>query len=113
MHVGSVDGCLWMTQSSPEFHVSASAVTDPVEVDSHELRTLATRMRSIADDIAGEAIPAPALGGSATSMVNAPGKFAAEARRLSAAVNEWARNAVRCADELAAADNAGGDIQSR
>lgn len=87
--------------------MSASAVTDPVEVDSSALRNLAARIRSMADDIAGEAIPIPALGGSATSLVNAPSKFAAETRRLGTAVSDWARNAVRCADELAAADIAG------
>lgn len=108
-----MNGCLWMTQTRLEFPVSASAVTEPVEVDSAELHTLAQRLRSLADDIAGEAISSPALGGSATSSVNAPGKFAAETRRLGAALNEWAHNAVRCAEEIAAADFAGDDIASR
>lgn len=88
-------------------------MTDPVKVDSSALRDLATRLRSIADDIAGETIPTPALAGSATSSVNAPTKFAAETRRLGAAVGDWARNAVRCADELTGADNASADIQSQ
>lgn len=88
-------------------------MTDPVVVDSSALRDLATRVRLLADDIAGEAIPAPALAGSATSSVNAPGMFAAHSRRLGAAVGDWARNAVRCADELAAADTLGVDTRSR
>lgn len=88
-------------------------MTDPVVVDSSELRALAARMHSIVDDIARETIPTPALVGSAVSSVNAPGTFAAQTHRLSGAIRDWVHNAVRCVGELAAADSRGDDTRSR
>jgi len=93
--------------------MSASAMTDPVVVDATALRDLAARMRSVADDIAGESIPIPALPGSATSAVKAPGVVAAETRRIGAAVVHWAQAAIRCADELRAADQPGGYLRAQ
>lgn len=88
-------------------------MTDPVVVDPSGMRALAARIHSIVDDLARETIPPPALAGSVVSSVSAPGTFAAQTRRLSEAIGDWAHNAVRCVGELAAADSRGDDTRSR
>ena len=101
---------LGMADAAGRATVSASAMPESVRLDTSALSHLSDRIVQCAAELAAVAIGGvEGLPGSALAGLAAPGRTAADVRRLATVVDGWAVAARRAAAGLATADGSGAD----
>jgi hypothetical protein len=107
---GSLRIALWIADITGPRAVPASAMPEPVGVDTSALSRLTDRVAQAAGELSTVAVPGvQGLPGSALADLDGPRRATADVRRLGAAVQAWVAAARRSVDELAAADQANAD----
>ena len=107
---GSLRIALWNTENAGSRIVPASAMPEPVGLDTAALGGLTDRLAQAAGNLTAAAIPdLDGWPGSALTDLDGPRRAAADVRRLCAEIQAWVAAARRSVDELTAADEAGAD----
>jgi hypothetical protein len=107
---GSLRIALWSAENARPRIMPASAMPEPVGLDTAALSELTDRVAAAAGDLTAAEIPAVvSWPGSALAELDRPWRAGADVRRLGATVQDWVATTRRSVDELVAADGAGAD----